>query len=131
MNLAGRAFTCINLRVQPLYGSNLLPGWLSYLRTGYRDSLSNESHTLELFNHKRQSGELVKQRGLGGFPHERLLNPEGATHSPGVVTQITATRFTEWSGQYGLLDFSYKPSPFRSGLLTAAQSPIIAVYNQI
>jgi hypothetical protein len=62
----------------------------------------------------------VKQRGLGGFPHERLLNPEGATHSVGVVTQITATMRVNsgWSGQYGLLDFSYKPSPFRAGLLT-------------
>ncbi|MEH2089579.1 MAG: hypothetical protein V7K61_23180, partial [Nostoc sp.] len=24
--------------------SNLLSGWLSYVRTGYRDSLGNESH---------------------------------------------------------------------------------------
>ena len=50
---------------------------------------------------------LVKQRGLGGFPHERLLNPEGATHSVGVVTQITATLRLRsgWSGQYGLLDW--------------------------
>jgi hypothetical protein len=62
----------------------------------------------------------VKQRGLGGFPHERLLNPEGATHSVGVVTQITATLRLRsgWSGQYGLLDYSCKPSPFRAGLLT-------------
>ncbi len=70
----------------------------------------------------------MKQRGLGGFPHERLLNPEGATHSVGVVTQITATlrlpstslraSRSGWSGQYGLLDYSCKPSPFRAGLLT-------------
>ena len=62
----------------------------------------------------------MKQRGLGGFPHERLLNPEGATHSVGVVTQITATLRLRsgWSGQYGLLDYSCKPSPFRAGLLT-------------
>ncbi|MEH1918343.1 MAG: hypothetical protein V7L10_29280, partial [Nostoc sp.] len=26
--------------------SNLLTGWLSYVRTGYRDSLNNESHFL-------------------------------------------------------------------------------------
>ena len=74
----------------------------------------------------------MKQRGLGGFPHERLLNPEGATHSVGVVTQITATlrlpstslraSGSGWSGQYGLLDFSYKLSPFRAGLLTEANT---------
>ena len=82
----------------------------------------------------------MKQRGLGGFPHERLLNPEGATHSVGVVTQITATlrlpstslprlrsaqvraSRSGWTGQYGLLDFSYKPSPFRAGLLTNLSS---------
>ncbi|MEH2273756.1 MAG: hypothetical protein V7K40_02780 [Nostoc sp.] len=26
--------------------SNLLSGWISYLRTGYRDSLINESHSM-------------------------------------------------------------------------------------
>ncbi|WP_272073914.1 hypothetical protein [Nodularia spumigena] len=46
----------------------------------------------------------------------------------GVVTPITATLAfgnakgerlrSGWSGQYGLLDYSYKPSPFRAGLLT-------------
>jgi len=57
--------------------------------------------TLELFNHKRQSREL-------------------AAHSVGVVTQITATMRVNsgWSGQYGLLDYSCKPSPFKAGLLT-------------
>ncbi len=62
----------------------------------------------------------MKQRGLGGFPHERLLNPEGATHSVGVVTQITATMrlSSGWSGQYSLFDYSCKLSPFRAGLLT-------------
>jgi hypothetical protein len=65
--------------------------------------------------------------------------PDGTlarTHSVGVVTQITATlrlpstslprlrsaqvraSRSGWSGQYGLLDYSCKPSPFRAGLLT-------------
>ncbi|MBG1264650.1 hypothetical protein F8S20_39170 [Nostoc sp. BAE] len=29
-----------------LIDSNLLSGWISYLRTGYRDSLTNESHII-------------------------------------------------------------------------------------
>ena len=43
-----------------------------------------------------------------------------ATYSVGVVTQITATMRVNsgWSGQYGLLDYSCRPSPFRAGLLT-------------
>jgi len=39
------------------------------------------------------------------------------------VTQITATMRVNsgWSGQYGLLDYSCKPSPFRDGLLTCRE----------
>jgi hypothetical protein len=69
--------------------------------------------TLELFNCKRQSREL-------------------ATHPQGVVTQITATLRLRsgWSGQYGLLDSSCKPSPFRAGLLTENQGLEIASLRQ-
>ncbi|MEH2459206.1 MAG: hypothetical protein V7K34_18155, partial [Nostoc sp.] len=37
-----------------LNNSNLLSGWLSYVRTGYRDSLNNESHTTLCFTHNQQ-----------------------------------------------------------------------------
>jgi len=44
----------------------------------------------------------------------------------GVVTLITATLRLRsgWSGQYGLLDYSCKPSPFRAGLLTLKFSTV-------
>ena len=44
--------------------------------------------------------------------------------SQGVVTQITFTQQLRlgWSGQYSLLDFSYKLSPFRAELLTVIKS---------
>ncbi len=46
LSLNGRAFTYICPRVQPFGDSNLLSGWISYLRIGCRDSLINESHLL-------------------------------------------------------------------------------------
>lgn len=48
LSLNGRAYTFICSRVQPFTVSNLLTGWISYLRTGYRDSLINESHLFSL-----------------------------------------------------------------------------------
>lgn len=44
LSLNGRTCTYIKPRVQPFNDSNLLSGWISYLRTDYRDSLINESH---------------------------------------------------------------------------------------
>jgi hypothetical protein len=64
MNLADRTFTYISLRVQPLqvglvmrrsdYRDSLSNeshsmiglGWLTYVRTDYRDSANNESHQI-------------------------------------------------------------------------------------
>ncbi len=44
LSLNGKTCTCIKPRVQPFCDSNLLSDWVSYLRTDYRDSLTNESH---------------------------------------------------------------------------------------
>jgi len=48
LNLAGRAFTYIILRVQCLIEVKF--HWFSYVRANYRDSLNNESHPKETSN---------------------------------------------------------------------------------
>ena len=49
------------------------------------------------------------------------------------MTQITATLRLSlgWSGQYGLLDYSCKPSPFRAGLLTSQEQLVKLVSIQL
>ena len=50
---------------------------------------------------------LVRQRGLGGFPHERLLNPKGQLEPPEQVWKLPAL-------SRGSLTFPQLPSWFKT-----------------
>ncbi|PHM06336.1 hypothetical protein CK516_34260 [Nostoc sp. 'Peltigera malacea cyanobiont' DB3992] len=55
--------------------SNLLSGWISYLRTGYRDSLVNESHRLRGCHPTASPSDAPQRISPGHCAHLSMCHP--------------------------------------------------------